>query len=202
MGEEGGCAQENQTTGGHSEWAYRPTACGETRTTTEMGPVSDPSMRNLRHVAVLFVSAAVLFAVAALLDNVSKRRLTILDSFAPPSVVFEGHAKTVGYPFWETGKAHAASKQTQPSPNNNGNSCSDFIASYWFISCCLAGKGNDRLWRTARWVQQGRHPDEAEISNEEQKKAMETLVHAGIVCSDCLVSVPLSNSRAAKAMGF
>ncbi len=60
----------------------------------------------------------------------------------------------------------------------------------------------DRNWRTARWVQQGRHPDEADISSEEQKKAMETLVHAGIVCPDCLVSVPLPNSRAAKAMGF
>ena len=62
--------------------------------------------------------------------------------------------------------------------------------------------GSDRLWRTSRWIPQGRHPDEADISNEEQQKAMETLVHAGIVCPDCLSSVPLPNTRTAAALGF
>jgi predicted dienelactone hydrolase len=62
--------------------------------------------------------------------------------------------------------------------------------------------GNDRLWRTSRWIPEGRHPDEADISNEEQQKAMQTLVRAGIVCSDCLATVPLPNSRVATAIGF
>ena len=112
------------TSDGHGSLVRRLSASGRHTDSASAGGPHGPraarlfKMNTLLKVGLASCAAALLLLIASTI-SVSRSRssvYTVLESFPPPLTAYEDHAKTVGYPFWESG----ASKQATQAKGTKG----------------------------------------------------------------------------------